>query len=140
VIYKDSKLQRLNDELVKIDQHLYADRDTNGATHFYRRHRFGTGSEYIMSSTHDWTVRGTPVDRGIVAIIDRLNEIDAWKNQALLEQRRKDNEKVDEIKQKDFDNSVQDFCRYELHPVIKKEYSNVNTSLMNKRKGRYFNV
>ncbi len=50
----------------------------------------------ILYSTHDWTRRGQPVQRGALNFLARLQEIDAWSRKAFFEEMERKEKLADE--------------------------------------------
>lgn len=136
---------RINQILKKHDEKLFLNKNYKGELQIMREkyvsntysfdNRVLTVYEpnhvYIMSLTEDWTSKTAPVDWGLEAISRRLKEIDGWNPDSVISQMRKENEKVDKSKKRDFENKVESFA-YEWRDEFKKATSDINTSNLKK--------
>lgn len=136
-MYSDSKVKYLSTELKKKDSKLFAQRDGSGIIHLYREKEFGRGSEYVCSLTDNWTVSGGSVDWGIVPINHRLSMMDISGGTRLFDEMYAQDQKVEESKKRDMSNHLESFCQYEMAPKLKKAFSDINTSSMDKKKGKH---
>lgn len=66
---------------------------------------------YIMSLTADWTSRTAPVEWGLEAITRKLQEIDSWNSDSLVNKMFEHNEKVDQSKKRALQNETEAFVK-----------------------------
>lgn len=142
----DWRDRRINEELKKHDPKLFVKVD-QGVRHVMRKNTkarvysldgsdivvYEPSPEYIMSLTDNWTMRGVPVDWGLECISKHLNDIDTWNPNSLANRMLDINSKVDEKKSRKQMNLMEDMAR-EYAPVLKKQFADVNTSQMDKKK------
>jgi hypothetical protein len=89
---------------------------------------------YICSLTDTWGPKGKPVEWGVEVILQRLKAHDLWRDDTFVERFLAEQVKEDESKQRDVRNSLEGFLE-EMHSSFKKATSDINTSLMNKKRG-----
>jgi hypothetical protein len=80
--------------------------------------------QLVFHLTHNWSPRGTPVEWGLLPIMNRLKCIDIYNNYGWFDQIMTEAEKQDEGKKRDFNNTVESFM-YEFRDAVKKTTSDV---------------
>lgn len=86
---------------------------------------------YICSLTQDFTSRTSPVDWGVLPILDHLRAIDCHNRESFVNKMEEYNQKHEAGKRKDFNNQTEAFC-YEFRDSFKKATSDINTSNLEK--------
>lgn len=86
---------------------------------------------YIMSLTHNWNIRGNPVDWGLEPIMARIKAMDLWQNDRMAIDLEAEHEKVDKSKERDFSNTVESFL-YDFRSQFAKATDGINTSTLAK--------
>lgn len=89
---------------------------------------------FIIALTDDWRMSGTPVDWGLVPIMNRLREIDLWNRDMASEIIRKE-EEVSRINEKDFKNNGEAFLK-DYRREFARTFNDVRTSNMSKKDKR----
>jgi hypothetical protein len=85
----------------------------------------------ILYLTHNWSLKGKPVDWGVDQVITRLNAIDTTKRDIFREV-DKNNQKLDESQERDMRNEIEAWA-YDSHSAFKKDFSQINTSTVEKK-------
>lgn len=84
--------------------------------------------QLVLALTHDWTVKGRPVDWGLEPITRKLISIDCWNNvEADALKLEEVSEKVDQRKLRNFNNETEAFLK-DFRPQFQKTFNDVNTS------------
>jgi len=140
---RDARERRLTQELRAYDSKLYAKRESNGSIHVYREGvRFFPfeyhgnnflasfpSPHFVLALTHNWSLKGRPVDWGIEPLMNRIREIDGWRDDRVADKLIDSYEKVAEQKEKDLRNKNEAFF-YDQRSEFKKAFSDINTSNM----------
>lgn len=133
-----SRLSEINRGLKGFDDELYAESKEPPRIDVYRRGSMTGHPHYIFSLTHNWGLRGRPVEWGILPIIERLKAIDLWnQGSTWVDQIVQEQEAAQASKDRDRKNNLESFL-YEMRPQFAKATNDINTSLMNKRAGRFY--
>lgn len=61
---------------------------------------------FILALTSDWTLKGTPVDWGIEPLMNRIKDMDAWRDDTYYEKMMDDREQEDKLKKRRFKNNM----------------------------------
>lgn len=138
-------LLRIQKELKKFDPKLYVKQGELGKVLVMREFNHWVDYHYnedihflyskkdyhlVFPLTHNWSMRGTPVPWGLDQIRNRLHEIDGWKRD-IVQEMKDHNEKNRRSKDRDFRNNTEAFLS-DQHSAIKKAWSDINTSTVNK--------
>lgn len=61
---------------------------------------------FILALTHDWTLKGKPVDWGIEPLMNRIKDMDAWRDDTYYEKIMEDRELQSKLKKRRFKNNL----------------------------------
>lgn len=133
------RLHTLNRQLREFDSELSARCQEAPRIDVYRQGRDKCSPPfYIFSLTDNWGLRGKPVEWGIECILARLKAIDLW-NQGTtsVDQILAEQDKLDESRARERKNNLESYL-YDIRRGFAKATNDINTSLMDKRKGRFY--
>lgn len=85
---------------------------------------------FVSALTHDWSLKGRPVDWGILPIMKRLDDLDLWKRDLVGEIEKNDSKKK-EAEKRDLQNKSEDFLS-DYRSTFKKAFADVNVSSLEK--------
>lgn len=142
------ELRRLNRELRKIDDRLYAKLNLGRVCIFrtkkvYHKYSLDDGSElfilkdvplYIFALTEDWTMGTNSVDWGLDKILEKLWKIDSYNKESDVSKLEAKTKEQDAKSKKDFYNKTKDIVEEAL-PAFKKAFNDFNTSTLNTKLG-----
>ena len=132
--------------LKRYDLDLYVDRNKDGAACVFRRvKRFVPvcvsegfkllnlieDKQFVFALTDTWTLKGKPVDWGIDDVLGRIRKLDVWANKNLFDEMDAENERIEQIRQKDLKNEMEAFWSDE-HSRFKKATGDILTHSMSK--------
>ncbi len=89
----------------------------------------------LMSLTDTWTASGKPVSWGIEVVLNRIKAHDLWRDDTFVERWIKDQDKIEQGREKDFRNNVESFL-YDFRSQFHKATNEINTSNLNKVSNR----
>lgn len=144
-----TRVQRLTKAVRKIDPDLYVIRIPTGMLQVHRRSDRLRASDYgqreslnpawmnpkfILALTHNWTLKGYPVDWGIEPVMQKLRDMDAWSHDVY-------SEVVSERESRDYwekRSNLNEFkaAASEARSGFAKALNDVNTSTMEMVDGR----
>lgn len=87
--------------------------------------------QLIICLTDNWSASGKPVDWGILPVVKRLQEIDAWNRAEYLKELETQEEKKKEAGMREFRNETEAFLK-EFRPQFSRAFNDVNTANMKK--------
>lgn len=87
----------------------------------------------VFALTDDWTIHGTPVDRGLLPIYFRLQQIDLW-NRDLAKESIESVEEDKRSKERAVDNHIESFLK-ENRREFARRTNDINTGTLNKKIG-----
>lgn len=110
----DWSLKRLTSELKTHDPQLYAIKTSSGMKQVWRRAEKWsaadalegddlTGSsptQFILALTADWTLRSTPCEWGIEPVMQKILEMDSWRDDSTLSKIRQERERKKEDRER----------------------------------------
>lgn len=135
----------LTQSLKRFDRRLYCDKNEEGKLCIYRTstrwesYFLDDGNVltvarsapfFVTALTHNWHINGKSVEWGYLPIVQRLREIDC-QSRDLAEEVIRQQEERDKSRARHERNLLEDGLR-ERHSKIKKAFSDVNTSTMEK--------
>lgn len=127
---KSWREMRINQELFRFDSSLYLNVNGFGERQVMRKSK--PHDHYIMSLTEDWTSKTKPVDWGLLAITNRLREIDSHNNpDSFVNKMDEIHEKRQEAKDRDLKNKTEDFVS-DFRKPFAKAFEGINTSTLEK--------
>lgn len=85
---------------------------------------------FIFALTDDWTMNGTPVDRGVLPIMVRLREIDLW-SRDLAQECISQTERNQESNERELSNNNEAFLK-DYRRQFAKTFGDINTSTLSK--------
>lgn len=140
------RAERITSAIKRHDYNLFC-KQVEGKLHVFRRakrvesfvldggevlHFVRPSSDYVMSLTKDWQLRGESADWGIDPILKRLQDIDLW-NRDIVSDLEKQDEKTRAEADAKRRRETEDFL-YEFRDDFKKTFSDVNVANMDKNK------
>jgi hypothetical protein len=140
-----SKVFSLTQHLKGHDKDLYAEQSLNGLVTVQRRsvhwqsvawekgvlHYSRPISQFVLALTDTWQLQGNPVDWGIEPVLSRIKELDAYRDDSMLDQMRKERERTEELKQKSFRSEIRARA-YDLRKEFAQATNEINTSTLAK--------
>lgn len=140
-----ARVQRINRELQWYDRELFASELAPGNVRIYRKarrwdcHAWGGAvlkisrvqPLLVLSLTDNWSMNGNPVEWGLEPIMDRLKEIDDWRNPRRHEELEKKEQRRDEIKKQSQRNELK-ATAYDLRREFAKATNDINTATVEK--------
>lgn len=111
-----TRAERLTQAVRSYDSALYVIQASTGAYQVWRKEfpkdwdglTFSARSEkqFILALTNDWTLNGTPVEWGIDPLLNKLKEMDAWRDDSYYGQMVKERDINEANKHRRFKNNV----------------------------------
>lgn len=111
-----TRAERLTQAVMTYDKALYVIQTSSGCYQVWRKEfpkdwdglTFSARSEkqFILALTNDWTLTGTPVEWGIDPLLNKLKEMDAWRDDSYYGQMVKERETNEANKHRRFKNNV----------------------------------
>lgn len=131
-----SRVSELTKALKKHDSCLYAQEAKEGRIDIYRAPTLPGMSppHFICSLTDTWGPKGRPIEWGNEVVLQRLKAHDLWRDDTFVENYLKERDKETEGKNRDIRNNLEGFLE-DMHWKFKRATSDINTSLMDKKKG-----
>lgn len=143
-----SRVSRITSEIKKLDHNLFCVREDNVLIikrnryvpeHFYLDEDLAitylrNRPDNVCYLTHNWSVKGQPVEWGLDNILFKLHKMDAW-NRDVFKEVVDQNEKVDLSEKRAFKNELEAWAS-DVRPVFKKAFSDINTSTVVKNDRR----
>lgn len=140
------RMERITHHLKRYDEKLFCAKNEEGKPCVYRKgtrvetydvdgntiHFVRPTTSFVFAITDTWRATGTPVEWGILPIMDHLRSIDCWHRDIasdLIAQEIKHSESSDRARQ----NRDEDFLR-EMRGTFKKTFDDVVTGNMDKNK------
>jgi hypothetical protein len=115
----DRRVSKITYEVRKYDRKLFAIRVSNGMIQIVREaeHRGASDiagddvshiqhPQFILALTDDWTLQGNPVEWGLEPIMAKLNKMDSWKQEKILDKMRAAREREEEVKKQSNRNEI----------------------------------
>jgi len=96
---------------------------------------YESAPHYIISLTEDWTGRTPPCEWGLEAITRKLQEIDGWNSDSLVNKMFEHNEKVDKAKARALQNETEAFVK-DWRSDFAKHTSDLLTHSLEKKDSR----
>lgn len=143
-----SRVRSINNELKSHDPKLYIGKHTSGTWCVFRESKrvetyfieeLGSNVDFILPApylvfalTDDWTMRGNPVEWGILPIMRKLKHSDLWHRDVVGELLNA-KEKYEEDQSKARISANETFMK-EFRNDFKKTFADVNTATMDKSK------
>lgn len=133
------RLKEINRALKAFDSELTAKSQEPPRIDVFRQGRHKDSPPfYIFSLTDNWGLRGKPVPWGIEPILARLKAIDLWnQGTSTVDAILAEQEKYAASKDRERKNTLESFL-YDIRRDFAKATNDINTSLMDKRKGRFY--
>lgn len=137
---------RINQEIKKHDAKLFVFRDPVTDSRYICREPdrleasdynqyLSDGSElrtqFILGFTSDWTMRGSSVEWGIEPVMQRLLEMDSWRDDSMGDSLRKERERKKEDRARMRRNDIRATAA-DLRKEFAKATNDVNTSSLDK--------
>ena len=129
----DSKVEAINRELKRLDEKYFCRRSERGTVYIAKREAFALRSPYSLcfALTDDFTLKGKPIDFGIVPIIQKIRFGDD-PDKAFAEMDRLAEEE-ENSKRKAAASSAHEIAD-RMHWDARRAWSDINTSCMDKKK------
>lgn len=144
-----ARLGAINRAVGRFDRKLYAERRGNRIDIFREDYKYRTydvdgltlqalkpAPYHVISLTDNWNMFGTPVEWGILPILQKLSEIDLWKRdlvgeiESLYEKRKASEDRA-------LQNNIEAFL-YDYRRQFVRDFGEFNTSNLNKKKDRRY--
>lgn len=139
-------MRSLNDALIRFDPKLIARRGDKGLVTVFRkvkRYDSFRWSEGILTYvkevevpviylTENWNRSGRIVERGILNVLSRLQEIDSWNRVRLFEDLQKANEKADKSIERSKQEDLKDHLSEKRDQFVRAT-SDINLGIVNKK-------
>ncbi len=138
----DARLDYVNRNLKRYDRSLYCVKSRDNVFKILRKaHRFISigefsgrimfdlieSPEYVFSLTDNWKSNGALREWGAEKILERLKNIDIWDDPDFFDKLDQKNDKVEEIKRKDFHNETL-AALWDNQRAIRRGFADINTS------------
>lgn len=138
--------QKYTVALRKHDENLFARKEPDGIIKVYEKsyhyetydvdgdtvHFLVPSPKFVMAVTDNWSVRGKPVEWGLLPLIQKIKSIDWHNAQAELHRIEEENEKLKKSKERDFANKAESFA-YDFRDSFKKTFSDYNVASLKKK-------
>lgn len=125
----DSRVRLVDEEVSNYDNQLTAMRDSSGKISIYRC--LGEKKiDLICSLTDDWTIKGKPVEWGLLPIRKKLRDMDQATH-STLEEIEKELAKDKESKHRSFMNETEAFFSHNRRRFA-RDWNDINTSSLEK--------
>jgi hypothetical protein len=135
--------------LQKHDEKLFARKEPDGIIKIYEKsytyetydvdgdtiHFLVPSHSFIMAVTDNWSVRGKPVEWGLLPLIQKIKSIDWHNAQSELHRLEEENEKIKKSKERDFANKAEGFAS-DFRDSFKKTFSDYNVASLKKKDRR----
>lgn len=146
----DSQKAYINRHLKSYDYELYAQRNRDDILCIYRRRKreivaaewdgfklldFIDSPEFVFALTDTWKTNGTPREWGADYVLSRLREMDFWSDPEMFSKMERENDKINEIKRKDFRNETE-AALLDNKRALQKSFGDINTANMSMREKR----
>ncbi len=139
------RVERINKVIKYHDPKLFCLKDSDGKLSLYRKNwkwePYKVGDDvihfarpdhfFICSLTHNWKAAGSPVDWGLVPIVERLKAMDLW-NRDIAGEVIEQEEKHSEMMSRERQSKNEDFLK-EFRPQFARATSDINTSTLAKK-------
>lgn len=142
------RIERITKELRRHDRELFAMKQMGQVRVFRRVKRWEMlnfegnmigflkeDPHLVFALTHDWTVKGRPVEWGLLPIMKKIRECDLWGRDTLADELIASYEKASARQERHIKNEAEAFAG-EFHSQFKKTFSDVNVSSLDKTKRR----
>ena len=141
----DWSVKRLNDELKKHDPLLYALKTNSGMRQVWRKaekkdaayagftEETETSSpcQFILALTEDWKLTGHAVEWGIEPVMQKILEMDSWRDDSTLSQIRKERERQKDIREQSRRNDLKARA-LDMRRDFARATNDINTSTLEK--------
>lgn len=149
-MFIDSRTKYITKVVSRYDRELYAKRNRDGILCVFRKGKraeelyrdddmailgYVDSPSFVLALTDNWKTSGKPRDWGALLVEKKLKDMDAWADPELLDKFDKQNEKVDEIRKKDFRNNTEAWVS-DNKRMFQKAFSEINTANLSKREIR----
>lgn len=121
------RLKRINAEVQKYDNRLYAQLSDSRIPCLFRKNSIGR-ADLVFPLTHNWLITGEVVDWGVCAIWDKLQRSDNA-GRAVLQEMEEHNERVEKSQEREKANKRESWAR-EFAPILAKETKDLNLALI----------
>lgn len=129
----DGRVREVNRVVRGYDKYLYAQRESNGAIHIYRRNSHQPSSpHFIMAITTNWVAGSPPRDWGLEVIRARLIAMDLWKEETVVDRIEAARGKRDESEKRDLHNTVESFL-YDFRKQFARATNDINTGTLDRK-------
>lgn len=147
----DTRLREINRELKSYDRDLYADRIQSGMVQIYRKsvrwesfkydnftfHYAKKNPQFILALTDNWLLTGKPAEWGLEPLIQRMKEMDQWRDDGQYARLVKERERQEEDKERSKRNNIRAIAS-DLRKDFAKATNEINTSTLEKIDKRRF--
>lgn len=141
----DWSIKRLTEEIKKHDPLLYALKTNSGMRQVWRKAQkwdaaywiseeqapTSSPTQFILALTDDWTLTGKAVEWGIEPVMQKILEMDSWRDDSLLSNLRKEREKAKELRDRELKNELKARA-YDMRKDFARATNEINTSALEK--------
>lgn len=140
----DMRVNRITQELKKHDRTLKAIRTNTGMIQVWRTAESWRAADlidgesdssqpmqFITALTDNWNVTGIPIDLGIDPLMWKIQEMDSWSKESMLDEMRRGRERAKEDRQRVRKNENRAIA-YDLRKEFANATNEINTSTLEK--------